>query len=235
MKLFTKDSLKADLKSIREKGWIKTMHPGNDGGVGNTLEQLLGIEENNLPLPNAGEWEIKGQRSDSTSLITLFHMEPSPRALKFVSQIFLPQYGWPHRKAGTLYPEDEKSFRQTITVGTRTDRGFTILANYNCDRLEVSFDHSQVNISKHREWLANVKEFIGLQELNPKPYWGFNALFHKAGVKLGKTVYAIADRRRIDGEEQFRYSRFFMLEDFCKIKLINCLESGDILIGGLYT
>jgi len=65
---------------------------------------LIGIQENNLPIPNAREWELKGQRAGSTSLVTLKHIEPSPRASKIVSQILLPLYGWPHEQAGKNIP-----------------------------------------------------------------------------------------------------------------------------------
>src|SRR4051794_5471357 len=81
-------------------GWVPNIRHGNHGGIGNTLEQLLGIKENNLPIPNAAEWELKAQRIDSSSLTTLFHMEPSPRAMRFVPQILLPTYGWAHQQAG---------------------------------------------------------------------------------------------------------------------------------------
>lgn len=78
MKTFTKESLKNELREIGERGWIKsyrdTLETRNDGAAGNLLEQLLGIEENNLPLPNAAEWELKVQRSNTTSLMTLFHI-----------------------------------------------------------------------------------------------------------------------------------------------------------------
>lgn len=57
MKTYTKESLIEALKGIRDQGWIPTGRKNNDGGVGNTLEDLLGIEENNLPLPNAAEWD----------------------------------------------------------------------------------------------------------------------------------------------------------------------------------
>ena len=87
MKTYTKKSLIKVLKEIRSKGWIPTGRKDNDGSVGNTLEDLLGIEENNLPIPNAAEWELKAQKKNTTSLITLFHMEPSPRAYKFVPSI----------------------------------------------------------------------------------------------------------------------------------------------------
>ena len=74
MKTYTKESLIEALIEIRNQGWIPTRRKNNDGGVGNTLEDLLGIEENNLPIPNAAEWELKAQKKDTTSLITLFHI-----------------------------------------------------------------------------------------------------------------------------------------------------------------
>lgn len=122
MKIFTKDCLISELKSIADRGWIESKRLGNAGSVGNTLEDLLGIEENNLPIPNAAEWELKTQRFETSSLTTLFHSEPSPRAMKFVPQILLPLYGWPHQEAGLKYPSTEMSFRQTLNGTTHTDR-----------------------------------------------------------------------------------------------------------------
>ncbi len=128
MIIFTKESLKENLCDIHDRGWIVNTRSNNDGGAGNMLEDLLGIEENKLPLPNAGEWELKTQRANTTSLVTLFHLEPSPTACKFISKILLPKYGWPHKEAGKKYGYDEKSFRQTITSGQYTDRDFTTMS-----------------------------------------------------------------------------------------------------------
>ena len=50
MKIYTKESLINELRDIRQRGWILSGRHGNDGAVGNTLEDLLGIEENNLPI-----------------------------------------------------------------------------------------------------------------------------------------------------------------------------------------
>jgi len=121
--IYTKEQLIDELRRIRDMGWIKNNRPGNVGGVGNTLEDLLGIQENNLPIPNASEWELKCQRSSTSSLTTLFHCEPSPTALRIVPSILLPKYGWRHKLAGSIYPETEMSFRQTITGSFRSDRG----------------------------------------------------------------------------------------------------------------
>jgi hypothetical protein len=73
MKTYTKQSLIQRLREVADQGWISSARAGNQGGIGNTLEDLLGIVENNLPIPNAAEWELKTQRTGTTSLITLFH------------------------------------------------------------------------------------------------------------------------------------------------------------------
>ena len=105
--IYTKQALIDKLKEIVNTGWIPNARRGNQGGIGNTLEDLLGIKENNLPIPNAAEWELKAQRLNSSSLTTLFHIEPSPRAVGFVSQILLPKYGWAHQEAGKKYTSKE--------------------------------------------------------------------------------------------------------------------------------
>lgn len=85
LKPISKTELIEQLRAIEQRGWIEnTTRTTNDGAVGNKLEDLLGIPENNLPIPNGAEWELKTQRDDTTSLLTLFHLEPSPRDRKSV-------------------------------------------------------------------------------------------------------------------------------------------------------
>lgn len=48
MREYDLDLLKVRLQEIKEMGWIQNQRPRNAGGVGNTLEDLLGVEENNL-------------------------------------------------------------------------------------------------------------------------------------------------------------------------------------------
>jgi hypothetical protein len=229
MKIYTKETLKQALKEICQRGWILNTRQGNTGGVGNTLEDLLGIQENNLPIPNAAEWELKCQRGESSSLATLFHMEPSPRALKFVPNILLPNYGWQHELAGDIYPPSEKSFRQTIHGLSRSDRGFMVVVDRNSRRVLISFDANSVD-SRHSEWKKEVASKVGLGELNPQPYWGFDDLFHKAGTKLLNCFYIVADAKKEDGKEYFHYSKILQLEGFSLDKFLNALERGDVLV-----
>jgi len=229
MKILTKEQLINELRNIKSSGWIKSARQGNAGGVGNTLEDLLGIEENNLPIPNAAEWELKAQRADTSSLTTLFHLEPSPRALKFVPQILLLKYGWKHEEAGMKYPDNEMSFRQTISGKGRSDRGFMVVINRKERKVLVSFDSKSV-ADRHLAWLKSVEQRINLGELNPQPYWGFDDLFHKAGTKLINCFYVQAQVKKEKGKEYFMYYKILMLQKFSIDKFLSALENNDVLV-----
>lgn len=226
---FSKKDLIQRLKKIRQRGWIKNSRRGNVGGVGNTLEDELGIKENNLPIPNAAEWELKCQRSDTSSLTTLFHVEPSPRALKFVPEILLPKYGWPHKLAGRKYSNHEMSFRQTIHGGSRSDRGFMVVLDRGDRKILISFDAQSVD-TRHGEWLKQVEKRVGLGELNPQPYWGFDDLFHKAGTKLLNCFYVQATTKKERNAEYFSYEKILMLQKFSLDKFIEAIANGAVLI-----
>lgn len=229
MKIFTKDTLIKELLEINKRGWIENARHGNAGGIGNTLEDLLGIEENNLPIPNAAEWELKSQRINTSSLTTLFHSEPSPRAIKFVPQLFLPNYSWKHSEAGLKYPENEKSFRQTIHGKNSSDRGFKVVINRSEQKVLISFNYLDVT-EKHSKWLNEVNEKIGLNELNPQPYWGFDDLKHKVGTKLTNCFYVQAEVKREKGKELYHYSKIQMLQSFDFDGFLNEIENGNILV-----
>ncbi len=229
MKTFTKEALIKKLKAIKKKGWIENARPENVGGVGNTLEDMLGIKENNLLIPNAAEWELKCQRIGTSSLITLFHMEPSPRALNFVPNILLPKYGWPHDEAGTKYPKTEMSFRQTIHALSRSDRGFKVVVDKSERKVLISFDSSAV-ADHHKKWLKAIQQKIGLGELNPQPYWGFDDLFHKAGTKLVNCFFVQAQVKKDDGREHFSYENIMMLKGVSLQRFIDAIEKGIILV-----
>ena len=189
----------------------------------------MGIEENNLPIPNAAEWELKAQRVNTTSLTTLFHTEPSPRAVKFVPQILLLKYGWRHQEAGLKYPENEMSFRQTIHGNSASDRGFMVKIDRNEKKVLISFDSSKVS-EKNSDWLETVKQQIGLGELNPQPYWGFDDSASKAGTKLLNCFYVQAEMKKEEGKEFYKYSKVTMLQKFNFDGFLNALEEGNILV-----
>lgn len=231
MNIYTKEKLIEKFKEIAKIGWIENKRHGNQGGIGNTLEDLLGIEENNLPVPNASEWELKAQKKKTSSLTTLFHSEPSPRAIKFVPLVLLPNYGWKHQNAGSKYSDKEMSFRQTLHGQSYSDRGFTVKIDRNEQKILISFRNNKVD-KKHSDWLYSVRNRIGLSELNPQPYWGFDDLQHKAGTKLLNTFYVQADvkKDKTTKKEFYHYNKILMLQKFNFEGFLKCLEEGNILV-----
>jgi hypothetical protein len=227
--IYTKELLIQKFKEIAAMGWISNARYGNHGGIGNTLEDLLGLKENNLPIPNAAEWELKTQRLNSTSITTLFHMEPSPRAIGFVPKVFLPKYGWAHKEDGKKYAKGEKSFRQTIHGSSRSDRGFMVVIDRVERKVLISFDSESVD-SRHKKWLTTVEKEVGVAELNPQPYWGFDDLEHKAGTKLLNSFYVQAEVKEEDGKEFYKYSKVMMLQGFNFEGFLKSLEEAKILI-----
>lgn len=225
VELFSKEDLIQKLQEIAKRGWIKSARsPGNVGAVGNTLEDLLGIDENNLPIPNAAEWELKAQRANTSSLTTLFHSEPSPRGAKIVPSILLPLYGWSHKTI-----PNEKSFRSTTGGDRYTDRGFIVQVDRKEQKVKLSFSHRKVT-GKHNDWLKIVENQVGLGEISPQPYWGLKDLEYTAGSKLKNTFYVIADNKRESGVEYFHYKELDILCRFDFENFLTCLESGVILV-----
>ena len=228
MKSFTKESLQQELLQIGERGFLPspryTKETRNDGAPGNYLENLLGIEENNLPLPNAAEWELKVQRAHTTSNLTLFHMEPSPRAMKLVPQVLLPLYGWPHDGAGHKYPRDERSFRMTMDSRRHTDRGFKVVADG--EKVKVVFE-SEMVAERHAEWLRSVESNVGLGELEPAPYWGYEDLQKKISAKLQNTFYVTAEVKKVEGQEYFHFYRCEKLSGFRLERFLEMLATGE--------
>lgn len=229
MKIYTKPQLIQKLKEISKQGWIPNTRHGNAGGIGNTLEDLLEIKENNLPIPNSGEWELKTQRIATSSLTTLFHIEPSPRAILFVPQVLLPKYGWAHKEDGKKYAKGEMSFRQTIHGLARSDRGFMVKIDRAEKKVLISFDAKSVDV-RHKDWLESVKKRIGFRELDPQPYWGFDDLEHKAGTKLLNAFYVQAEVKRERKKEFYHYTKVMMLQKFSFEGFLKAIEEAKILV-----
>ena len=227
--IYTKESLIEKLKEIVAMKWIRNARKGNHGGIGNTLEDLLHIKENNLPIPNAAEWELKAQRIFSGSLTTLFHIEPSPRAMRFVPQILLSKYGWAHKEADKKYSKHEMSFRQTIHGRSRSDRGFMVKIDRAEKKVLISFDAGEVD-PRHKVWLESVESRVGIGELNPQPYWGFDDLEHKAGTKLLNCFYVQAEVKTERKIEYYKYVKIMMLQKFKFEGFLRELEKGNILV-----
>ena len=89
MKTF--EELVDGIKELKKRGFIKTHRSGNTG-IGKTLEDELGIEENNFAGPDGITTELKSGRKNSPSMLTLFTKSPDPHG---INSELLKSFGYP--------------------------------------------------------------------------------------------------------------------------------------------
>ena len=65
------EEFKEKFQELKKKGFVPSSRKGPTG-IGYTFETLLGLDENNLALPDIENIEIKAHRDNTNSMITLF-------------------------------------------------------------------------------------------------------------------------------------------------------------------
>jgi hypothetical protein len=97
--------------------------------------------------------------------------------------------------------------------------------------LQNGYTHHYENVfCKHTDWLASVKNKIGLEDINPQPYLGFDDLANKAGTKLLNCFYVQAEVKKNNGKEFYRYGKIMMLQKFNFDGFLQQMEDGNILV-----
>jgi MvaI/BcnI restriction endonuclease family len=90
--MFTIEEFQEKFAEIKNQSWTQSVRRGPTG-IGQTLEQLLGLTENNIALPDLHEVELKAHRIGSTSMITLFTFNRKAWRMKPIEAI--RKYGTP--------------------------------------------------------------------------------------------------------------------------------------------
>ena len=65
------EEFKKRFQELKNEGYVRSLRRGSTG-IGYTFETLLGVDENNLALPDIDGVEIKTHRDNTNSMITLF-------------------------------------------------------------------------------------------------------------------------------------------------------------------
>jgi len=179
----TLPELKRKLKAIKALGFVKT-HRNGDTGIGKTLEDLLGIKENNIPLPDIGEIaELKAYRRSASSMLTLFTLEPQPKGGDR-DRILLDNFGYSKRDNGR-----SKELHSTLSCKRYNNQGLKLKVEK--DKVRVVGEGRRLNI-----------------------YWDMQDLQNKFEAKLPALVYALADCKEVRGVEHFHFNQAFFLEGF---------------------
>ena len=210
------------LSEFRDQGWITlTAHrQDKDGGLGNTLEDLLEIPENNVPIADYGEFELKTHRTSSNSLISLFRFEPKPGEM--VPKL-IRDYGWPIPK----YGPSEKSLRIDIDAAGCSERGFVARIDNSLKRIELHFDTLRYQKPpNYQAWLGEVSKRTGLGDLQPVPYWDFDNLDNKIHSKIRNMVFVSVDTSRDGGRQKMRIAKAQLLQGADLSRLLDGIAKG---------
>ena len=178
-------------------GFIPSMRKGSTG-IGYTFERLLGIEENNLPIPDiGGRVEIKTIRRDSQSLITLFTFNRGVWLLP--QKEVVRKYGYKDKKG-------RFALKNTIFYGKPIPQGISI---------EVDDTKNIINLvdTKTNEIIAT---------------WDIYVIVGKFMTKLGRLLLIIAERKTMDRKEFFKYDEAYLLTEPSSRRFLNAFRTSLI-------
>lgn len=201
--IITLEDFIREYKKVCEMGWILT-HRSGSTGIGKTLEDLLGIEENNSDGPDFGEYELKSTRLHSNSMLTLFTRTPHPpRSNTYLRN----KYGY----SSSAYENEKKVLHSTLSA----DRFAQIAGTRN--KLKITCDPDKISIES-QEGIENV-------------FWSREALQKSFNKKYrNKFVYAKAKSRGSGSSEEFKFVGAYEISGFDYGAMIDLLEKGKIYV-----
>lgn len=177
------NTLKKELQRVKKLGFVPT-HRVGDTGIGKTLEDLLHIKENNMPLHDIkGVAELKAYRRNAKSMLTLFTLEPLPKGGDR-DRMLLDNFGYSKRA-------DDRSKELHSTLSSKRYNNQSLKLSVSGDKIRVQGKDKRLNI-----------------------YWNMKSVQKKFGDKLPALVYALADTKEIRGKEYFHFNEAYLLSDF---------------------
>ena len=187
------------LKQIKQRSYVRT-HRSGDTGIGKTLEDLLGIEENNVPGPNGKMVELKSGRKGSPSMLTLVTKTPLPRR-KAIPQI-LQKFGYPSPTNGRKILH--VTLKATAFTNIKGRRALTVRAN---DRIYIVSVEGKV---------------LG--------YWDNKILEETFEKKFPALLYVKADFRGKGSNEEFWFNEAWYLTGFSFEDIKQLVRDGVICV-----
>ena len=199
----TLDDFVREFRIIKNKGWILT-HRSGSTGIGKTLEDLLGIVENNTDAPDFGEYELKSVRINAASMLTMFTKAPEPPRS---NGVLLQKYGY---ISSEIYGNNSKVLHATLSA----DR-FTSVRGVN--QLKISCENDGIYFESQNGIENIYYKKKTLRECFDRKY-------------CGTFVYAYADSNGRGVNEKFHFVEAYAVSGFSYDEFAELLEQGIIKI-----
>ena len=201
--IYTLNDFIREYEKIVNMGWVRT-HRSGPTGIGKTLEDLLGIQENNIDGPDFGDYELKSCRINSNSMLTMFTRAPQPARANTYLRL---KYGY----ASGAYDNNEKVLHSTLSA----DR-FTSIADTG-HKLKIECKEDGIYIESE-DGVENI-------------YWSRTTLKKCFEKKYkNKFVYAKAESRGTGSLEEFHFLNAYEVSGFNYDAFIKLLEAGKIYV-----
>jgi hypothetical protein len=203
------------IKQIKAMEFVESNRSG-DTGIGKTLEDLLGISENNIAGPDFGIYELKSGRKDSPSMLTLFTKAPMPKG---ANKSLLEAFGYKQRTKENL-----KQRHVTEYVDVKNPE-------QECDirekELHVTVDSKSVNsvglkleLRDNRIYISNAKNVIA--------YYDEGTLREAFEKKYKKLILVLASSKKEKDKEWFWFNEAYLLEGFSFERFAELVKEGII-------
>ncbi len=195
------EELKQKLKKISEKGFIKS-HRSNNTGIGKTLEDEMGISENNLPEHDftIGKTliELKAQRIEAGTPVTLSTKEPTWKINKF-DMI---------RRTGYLDKKGRQALKIILSTRGYNPKGFKL-------KIRGIF-RRRIAIIHHK--------------LGEVCFFDYRKLMGIIRAKLGENILLVlADVKKKADNEYFNYKEALYLSGFKPQEFKKMIKDGRII------
>ena len=203
------ESLKKEFERIRDIGWIKERRKCK-GSCGYTFECLLNKEEDDFPIPDYNNIEIKVMNDNTKTRLHLFHLTPDGDYLFPIKRI-LYEIGCPGKEN-----RSERRLFQSFNTLELKKQVFGRKA-----KLEVNYENQKVDLV-----VLNNKD----ENINIGISWSFDYLRERLEMKLPYLAFVRASSCIICGEGYYHYHKiaFYKLRDFDTF--IDLIDKGIIEI-----
>ena len=191
------------LKGIKAaKRYVKNHRPTDrDGGVGRTLEDLVGIKENNVQGADGKNIELKSGRKNTNSMMSLVTQAPLPEG---ANSRILKLWGYPSKR-----DKNKPSLHSDVTpLAFNKIKGKPAL---------------KLVINKKRIFIIDAKRrilgFIEIEKLRQN--------FHKKFLE-DRILYVKAQTKELMGIEWFLYDEAWLIKGFTFQTFMKRLKDGII-------
>jgi hypothetical protein len=203
------------IEQIKKMGYVES-HRAGPTGIGKTLEDLLGIPENNIAGPDFSIYELKAMRKDSVSMLTLFTKAPMPNG---ANKKLLEVFGYAQRDVA-------RNYKQLSLTGEEIDKSKVPIGE---KELHTTVDAIKPNSLGLKLEIRDNRIYIG-NDKGVEAYYEEDILREAFEKKYHKLVYVLADHKTEEGKEYFWFNEAYLLEGFSFDRFAELVKEGKVKV-----